>query len=99
MLADALNGVLSRQVTAGQRLDEALEGVPEPVRAAVGRLVPALAASDDPQAFCVAGYLRVAGGCSYLLFPATSCPSLAGRPVPGQGLRGPPGHAVTPRRR
>jgi hypothetical protein len=74
MLADALNGVLSRQVTAERRLDAALEGVPEPVRAAVARLVAALAASDDPQAFCVAGYLRVAGGGSYLLFPVTSCP-------------------------
>jgi hypothetical protein len=74
MLADALNGVLSRQVTAERRLDAALEGVPEPVRAAVGRLVPALAASDDPQAFYVAGYLRVADGGSYLLFPVTSCP-------------------------
>jgi hypothetical protein len=52
----------------------ALEGVPEPVRAAVGRLVPALAASDDPQALRVARYLRVAGGGSYLLFPVTNCP-------------------------
>jgi hypothetical protein len=74
MLADALNGVLFRQVTAEQRLDAALEGVPEPVRAAVGRLVPALAANDDPQALSVARYLRVTGGGSYLLFPSTNCP-------------------------
>jgi hypothetical protein len=74
MLADALNGVLSRQVTAEQRLDAALEGAPEPVRAAVGRLVPALAANEDPLALRVAGYLRVTGGGSYLLFPATNCP-------------------------
>jgi hypothetical protein len=74
MLADALNGVLSRQVTAERRLDAALEGVAEPVRAAVGRLVPALAASDDPLALRVARYLRVTGGGSYLLFPVTSCP-------------------------
>ena len=38
------------------------------------RLVPALAASDDPQALRVARYLRVAGGGSYLLFPVTNCP-------------------------
>jgi hypothetical protein len=74
MLADALNGVMSRQVTAGQRLDAALEGAPEPVRAAVARLVPALAASDDPQALRMARYLRVTGGGGFLLFPVTSCP-------------------------
>ena len=74
MLADALNGVLSRQVTAGQRLDAALAGAPELVRAAVARLVPALTASDDPQALRVAGYLRVTGGGGFLLFPVTSCP-------------------------
>jgi hypothetical protein len=41
---------------------------------AVARLVPALAASDDPQALRVARYLRVTRGSSFLLFPAASCP-------------------------
>ena len=55
MLADALNGVLSRWVTAGQRLDTALEGAPEQVRAAVARLTPALAGSDDRRPFARPG--------------------------------------------
>jgi hypothetical protein len=76
VLADALNGVLSGQVTAEWQLAAALEAAPGPVQAAVGGLMPALAAasaSDQVQARRVAGYLRGPGG-GHELFPITRCP-------------------------
>jgi hypothetical protein len=89
-LADALNGVLSRQVAAGQRLDAALEGAPEPVRAAVARLV-------NPSR-CGRNGRRPGKGLSGFAVRLRLGP-LAGRFVPGQGLRGPPGHAIPPQPR
>src|SRR6266566_6730144 len=73
-LADALNAMLRRQVTADRRLDAALENAPAPVRAEVRELLPALAASrEDPRALRVVQQLAAKGG--YLLFPVTGCPA------------------------
>jgi hypothetical protein len=75
MLASALNGILLHQVTAERRLSAVLEGAPDPVRMAIYKLLPTLAAATDNSAASrVARQLPTAGDGGFLLFPTTNCP-------------------------
>ncbi|SDM27631.1 hypothetical protein SAMN04488074_11945 [Lentzea albidocapillata subsp. violacea] len=76
MLASALNGILLQRITAERHLSAVLDGAPDPVRAAVGGVLPTLmaAASEDPAASRVARQLPTIGDEGFLQFPTTNCP-------------------------
>jgi hypothetical protein len=75
-LADALNGVMSRQVTAFRRVTDILNQTPEAVRATITHLLPGLTAAvaNDASAVRLVRHLPPSAEDGHQLFPTTNCP-------------------------